>query len=82
MGKSPYAMQAKSFEKWPDATDEYGFSAFPASNYGSTYFGTEARFWSSTQYSTTAMFWLLDADKAYSTNSLMLYRFSVRCLKD
>lgn len=28
-GKNPEVLQSKGFEKWPDATDEFGFSAVP-----------------------------------------------------
>ena len=89
IGSSPYAMQAKGFEQWPNATDVYGFSALPAfsgiydANFGNN--GPDARFWSATEsssYGHRAYRWYLGASNA----GLDLYRkddnLSVRCLQD
>ncbi|MDY6387732.1 MAG: fibrobacter succinogenes major paralogous domain-containing protein [Fibrobacter sp.] len=92
MGSSPYAMQSKGFEKWPNATDTYFFSALPAGYlhyYGVSFYsaGDEARFWSATETgSYNAYFWRLTAGGAYldyyANNTRKEDGLSVRCLKD
>ena len=88
MGGSPYAMQAKGFVSWSDATDAYGFSAFPAGNYGNGNFydvGSSADFWSATEYNgNVAYYWYLDAsDARLSRNFSGKYNgYSVRCVMD
>lgn len=90
MGSSPYAMQAKGYVNWSDATDAYGFSALPAGLYynGSFYrVGTHAYFWSATDLGSGnthyAYRWYLDASSASLYNFYdKYYGFSVRCVKD
>lgn len=86
MGSSPYAMQAKGFENWPNATDAYGFSALPAGSYDSYLgsFGSEAGFWSATEGGNGgADNWYLRANSAGSVMSNHKYNgFSIRCVKD
>ena len=77
MGSSPYAMQAKGFEEWPNAQDAFGFSAVPAGcprkGYGSIEdIGSCAEFWTAVSatpisYGTTAYYaysWWLHKDNA------------------
>ena len=87
MGESPSAMQARGFESWTDATDDYGFSALPGGRfYSSTYnlVGQYAQFWCFGQQSETyGGYWQLRANSAgiqglYSKSN----GNSVRCLKD
>ena len=92
MGSSPYAMQSKGFEKWPNATDTYFFSALPAgylNYYGVRFYsaGDDARFWSATETgSYNAYFWFLTAGIAhldYYANGIRKEDgLSVRCVKD
>ena len=91
MGRSPYAMQAKGFANWSDATDAYGFSALPAGHYndndaGFYGVGYYAYFWGSTEGdSSSAYRWNIRANGTtfyeyhYDTKGT---GFSVRCLKD
>ena len=86
------AMQAKGYEKWPNATDAYGFSAIPAGYYngfdvtnGKVWdAGTnKTLFWSATPISTDAEMskaWRLD--KGNLSNIDKAYGLSVRCVKD
>ena len=87
MGERPSAMQARGFESWTDATDDYGFSALPGGRiYSSTYnlVGQYAQFWCFGQQSETyGGYWQLRANSAgiqglYSKSN----GNSVRCLKD
>ena len=89
MGESPYAMQAKGFDGWPDATDAYGFSALPAGGYmrGAFYdVGGLARFWGATEFTEydnhTADYWYLRADGATCGLASEDFALSVRCIKD
>jgi uncharacterized protein (TIGR02145 family) len=89
IGSSPYAMQAKGFDNWPDATDAYGFSALPA---GLCYqgfcddVGLFASFWSASEGSSEGAYeWILGADEAdfsIGHGSEKICSFSVRCVKD
>lgn len=89
MGESPYAMQAKGFDGWPDATDAYGFSALPAGGYMRSAFydvGGYARFWGATEFTEydnfTADYWYLRADGATCGLAGEDFALSVRCIKD
>jgi uncharacterized protein (TIGR02145 family) len=77
MGSSPYAMQAKGFEEWPNARDDFGFSAVPAGCPRKGYtdildVGSCVEFWTSSpatpiSYGTYAYYaysWRLDKDGA------------------
>lgn len=83
--ENPFAMQAKGFVKWPNATDEYGFSALPVGDYngGNSYVGSDARFWSATEFSSSnAHDWILDASGAGLGYNFKSDGYSVRCLQD
>ena len=86
MGSSPYAMQAKGFEKWTNATDAYGFSALPAGLFApgsSIIVGSNAYFWSATEDdSGNAYRWNLNAGGAGLHNNVKDFGFAVRCIKD
>ena len=91
MGKSAYAMQAKGFEGWPDATDAFGFSALPAgarSFEGVFFSDVEDRsficFWSAVENTTArAHNWGLLADGAgIDVCDFKNDGYSVRCIKD
>lgn len=89
IGGTPYAMQAKGFEAWPNATDAYGFTALPASIDGYTSFyglpnNSVTLFWSSSEYDTNhAYYWKLYPEKSeldhYWDKSMY---FSVRCIRN
>ena len=51
VGRNPFAMQAKGYDDWKNATDEYGFSALPALALPSDIFFESriTRFWSASQ---------------------------------
>lgn len=91
MGESPYAMQAKGIEKWPDATDEFGFSAYPlCDNVFDSYCndGSAAYFWSATEYNEFfASYWNLRANNAAinsnsKSDNAKNGGAAVRCIKD
>lgn len=87
MGSSPYAMQAKGFSEWENATNESGFSALPAGHYRDGSFnsvGSYADFWSATELRNNyAYYWYLYVDKArFSDSGYKSYGSSVRCVKD
>ena len=89
IGSTPYAMQAKGFDNWPDATDAYGFSALPAGDYYygiSSNFGKSSFFWSASEGSSEGAYeWILGADEAdfsIGHGSEKICSFSVRCVKD
>ena len=88
IGESPYAMQAKGYEKWSGATDLYGFSVLPVGYYDNgrfDYVGSCAFFWSSTEYGRNDAFsWYLDENTALLSDrgENKGYGFSVRCVKD
>ncbi len=80
--KSHYSMQAKGFSQWPNATDAYGFSAFPSSGYKDA-----AVFWSATDdVGIGAWCWNLHLNGAglsgYDGVGNKRNMHSIRCLKD
>ena len=91
VGRSAYALQAKGFEEWPDATDEFGFSAFPAGFYSDGDFFTVGR-----DVFPAVCFWsAIDDGGAYAHNwgigldvvglDMCGHKddgYSVRCIKD
>ncbi len=85
--KYHYAMHAKGFEEWSDATDAFGFSALPAGGNSKGKFydvGSFAYFWSSGDSSlTTSNCWYLNAGAAgIMSGDSERGRFNVRCVKD
>jgi uncharacterized protein (TIGR02145 family) len=75
MDKSPYAMQAKGFDAWPDASDTYGLSVLPR--------GSAAFFWSASEENGIfAGYWRIYKDLAEGWHGYKDSFFSVRCLKD
>ena len=91
MSENHEAMQAKGFEKWEKATDEYGFSVFPAGGCddieGGMCFDEElgiARFWAATaDISFWGYNWYVDASEAYlDRHDFKWPGFNVRCIKD
>ena len=82
---SPYALQIKGLEKWPDATDAYGFSALPIGKDRDEYY---ARFWSTNQVTTfsngktTALYLYLATDRMTFSGAEKSGKIFVRCLKD
>lgn len=82
---SPYALQIKGLEKWPDATDAYGFSALPIGRDRDEYY---ACFWSTTQVTTfsngktTALYLYLATDRVTFSGAEKSGKVFVRCLKD
>ena len=96
VGERSYALQAKgfedwsglSYEEWPEATDEFGFSALPVGIYygGDILHLGNAYFWSTFEYdNTNAWNWYLgkiSACLSHSFKDVKRSHFSVRCLKD
>ena len=91
MSENHEAMQAKGFEKWEKATDEYGFSVFPAGGCddigGGMCFDEKlgiARFWAATaDISFWGYNWYVDASEAYlDRHDFKWPGFNVRCSKD
>ena len=91
VGKSAYALQAKGFEEWPDATDEFGFSALPAGFFSKGDFFTVRRdvfpavcFWSAIESSARrAHNWGLSLDvMGLDMCDFKDDGFTVRCVKD
>ena len=95
MDSIPYAMQARGIEKWPDATDAFGFSARPAGDAvipAFTFPGSNAGFWSSVEYDSDnpemnvkfADYWYLRVDLAAIAigGGGKPSGRSVRCIKD
>ena len=88
MGSDRFAMQAKGFANWPDATDAYGFSALPAGCYfedrDCKLLGKVALFWSATESEYNADNWRLNASEAsrdkYGADKR--HGYSVRCVQD
>jgi uncharacterized protein (TIGR02145 family) len=95
VGKSAYALEAVGNKRWPDATDEYGFSALPAGVYGQETLydkGSAALFNTSTQ----GIRWLICAPCGLMTDGYVIANghgadfqsnysasyHSVRCVKD
>ena len=81
-------MQAKGFEKWPNATDAYGFSALPAGCGGSVSYydiGEFAHFWSATEFKDeyyVAPDWDMAANNVTDHYYYKGDGVSVRCVKD
>ena len=77
IGNDPYAMQAKGYKYWEDATNASGFSALPPVL-------NSAYFWSSTESNGDHAYdWNLHVNEAYlNDNSFKSSSISVRCLKD
>jgi uncharacterized protein (TIGR02145 family) len=89
MVKSPFAMQAKGYDKWPKASNSSGFSALPAGSYEDRdnnfhYVGTNAFFWSAPEVnSSLAYYWVLSEGGAgLSYGSYDGDGYAVRCLQD
>ena len=91
VGRSAYALQAKGFEEWPDATDEFGFSALPAGFYSDGDFFTVSRdvfaavcFWSAIESSARrAHNWGLSLDvMGLDMCDFKDDGYTVRCVKD
>jgi uncharacterized protein (TIGR02145 family) len=86
MNLSPNAMQAKGFEIWPNATDAYAFSAYPAgyTNVGNVRrFGEYAGFWTAYDYDNSeAFYWVVGTNEAYISTDHKYNGYSVRCVKD
>lgn len=91
MSENHEAMQAKGFEKWEKATDEYGFSVFPAGGCDDIECGMcfdeklgIARFWAATaDISFWGYNWYVDASEAYlERHDFKWPGFNVRCSKD
>ena len=93
MGESAYAMEAVDYKGWPDATDEYGFSALPGGVYGQATLydeGSAAIFSTSVRYKR----WLICAPCGLDVNGNVIangkgadiqsnYGYqSIRCVKD
>lgn len=87
MGRTPNAMQAKGFDYWPEATDDYGFSVIPAGNWfhdGFYNLGFTGDFWMSTRKDGgEPYYWDLDSAVAgFKTLISTQLRCSIRCIKD
>jgi uncharacterized protein (TIGR02145 family) len=90
MENSPYAMQAKGYTNWPNAHDQYGFSALPVGYRLYDDFvgvGSRASFWSASAselYSShNAFCWYMDASFAGLIESFPKYfGLAVRCFQD
>ncbi|MBQ5463460.1 MAG: hypothetical protein IIT53_05455 [Fibrobacter sp.] len=88
VGETAHALQAKGFEEWSRATDEFGFSALPVGLYyeGEILHIGNAYFWSTSEYdNTNAWDWYLgtnDGSLGHSFLNVKRDHFSVRCLKD
>lgn len=87
VGRTPNAMQAKGFDYWPDATDDYGFSVIPAGNWfhdGFYNLGFTGDFWMSTRKDGgEPYYWDLDSAVAgFKTLISTQLRCSIRCIKD
>lgn len=83
----------KSISNWDNsykATDEYGFSALPAGNYGSNektfyFIGQNAMFWTNTDFK-SEFAWYRDLHnddgKIFRAYRSKVLAFSIRCVKD
>ena len=86
MNKKYYAMQAKNFSEWENATDSYGFSAIPVGyvhqgKHG--YIGTNLGFWTSSgDDSSGAHSWYVHSHKAGPTIDSKDHGYSIRCVQD
>jgi uncharacterized protein (TIGR02145 family) len=87
IGATPYALQAKGFEEWKKATDEYGFSSIPAGYYcdgGINGIGSYAIFWGASESNSNRAgdFYLNASDVLVQYRDFLNYALSVRCIKD
>ncbi len=86
MDESLYAMQAKGFDNWPNATDEYGFSAVPTGYYQDDRFSgvdLAANIWSATAGNGhNVYYWTSNVEFEELRSCVMLAGIVVRCLKD
>ena len=87
MRASSYDMQVKGFEKWPNATDKYAFSAFPAGYFSPIGFDkvdSYTYFWSASGYSYNRAYYLsLNVGDVFLDHEIPNhYGFNIRCLKD
>ena len=94
MEYTPYALQAKGFERWPHATDFYGFSALPVGYYKGNDgvhvdFGSGAYFWSAIESGDkNAHRWTLyainelESEARLTTGNRKYDGNSVRCIQD
>ena len=84
-GDGTRKLQEKGIEAWPNATNEYGFSALPAGGYGNGSFkdiGRMAYFWGAPEVDKERSFRVVVGDGNSSFGSIKSYAFSVRCVKD
>lgn len=84
-GDGTRKLQEKGIEAWPNATNEYGFSALPAGVYGYGSFkdiGRMAYFWGATEVNKENSFRVFVGDGGPSFGSIKSFAFSVRCVKD
>ena len=87
IGATPCALQAKGFEEWKKATDEYGFSSIPAGFYldgGINGIGSYAIFWGASESNSNRAgdFYLNASDVLVQYREFLNYALSVRCIKD
>ena len=85
IGKNVHALQIEGVEKWPDATDEYVFSAYPAGGgYGHINFGGEkAYFWTASECDrNAATLWYMTNDEADIYDATKRFGASLRCVRD
>ena len=88
IGNSPYAIQAKNYPQWPNATDAFGFTAVPVGQhvYGNvSSIGSVAGFWSSNGLCGScpiAEYWDISKDKASLYGDERSNGRSVRCVKN
>ena len=90
-GTDRYAYMAKGFDEWPDASNDYGFSALPAGGfYGASGFsyGNLAVFWCATEgdnlsaCNLTISLTYMDVNHRVSVGYPKSNGYSVRCIKD
>ena len=91
VGCSPYDMQAKGFTNWSKATDAYGFSAFPAGQYGNGKFwsaGSGATFWGASEAVGGSFAYTFGVYATYtgvdngSYHTVKNFGHSIRCVMD
>lgn len=78
-------LQEKGIEAWPNATNEYGFSALPAGGYGNGSFkdiGRMAYFWGAPEANKELSLQVVVGDGNSSFGSKKSDAYSVRCVKD
>lgn len=88
VGESPYALQAKGFNRWTNATDDYGFSVIPVGLYKPDedmfYNPDAAYFWSASQKSDGDVYYILMGPAGGFRLDVCIPggNISVRCIKD